>query len=375
MSSKLRVAPLTHISASCGTLDAFMQPAVSQLRVTLGLRLVAALGCTVLLLTAAFALPRSASAQSLHVATLVDPCVPLDRDKFEYLLNIELGAEPADEASPPAATLSLSCSGSLILLSVEDAVTSKVVTRLVDLSVVDPSARARLMALTASELVLASWMEVRMEPRVVIPPAGPPPAPELKARVSEVVQPQIQSSAPLRLGASAMTSTFLSALAPIFGLALHLTQPFSSSWAWDLRVLGGLGQLSGTVGDDGPAVSIAVTTAALAWSLRYTGSAGPFDLWVGLGGLVGLAYLAGERPAASTLTATPGYAPWAGPALQLAAAYPVSPSFRLLLQLEAGLLALGARARVRSENAGAEPVVTQLRGGWLAAQLGFDFAL
>ncbi|HTU63033.1 MAG TPA: hypothetical protein VMF89_31450, partial [Polyangiales bacterium] len=168
----------------------------------------------------------------------------------------------------------------------------------------------------------------------------------------------------------------LSALAPIFGLALHLTQPFSSTWAWDLRLLGGLGQLQGTIGIGGPSVTIAVTTAALAWSLRYTRRAGPFDLWVGLGGLVGLAYLRGERPVASALTATPAYAPWAGPGLQLAAAYPVSERFRLLLQLEAGLLALGARARVRSQNPGqAEPTVIALRGGWLAAQLGFDFAL
>jgi len=350
-----------------------MQGAVSELRN----RRTAALGCTLLLITAAFVLstPSVAVAQSLHVATQVDPCVPLDREKFEYLLNIELGAGPADAATPPAATLSLSCSGSLVVLSVEDTVTSKVVTRLVDLSAVDPTARARLMALTGSELVLASWMEVRMEPREVIPPAASPPAPELKARVSEVVEPQIQSAAPLRLGASVMTSTFLSAPAPIFGFALHLTQPFSSTWAWDLRLLGGLGQLQGTIGENGPSVSIAVTTAALAWSLRYTRSAGPFDLWVGLGGLVGLAYLRGERPAASMLTATPGYAPWAGPALQLAAAYPVSPSFRVLLQLEGGLLALGARAHVRAQNAGTEPDVLALRGGWLAAQLGFDFAL
>jgi len=339
-----------------------------------GLYLVAALRCTLLLLMAAV-VPR-VQAQSLHVATQVDPCVPLDREKFEYLLNIELGAEPADAASPPAATLSLGCSGSLVILSVEDAVTSKVVTRLVDLSAVDPSARARLMALTASELVLASWMEVRMEPREVIPPAAPPPAPELKARVSEVVEPQIQSTAPpLRLGASAMTSTFLSALAPIFGVALHLTQPFSSTWAWNLSLLGGLGQLEGSIGERGQAVSIGVTTAALAWSLRYTRSVGPLDLWVGAAALVGLAYLTGERPVATNLTATPAYAPWAGPALQLAAAYPVSERVRLLLQVEGGLLVLGTIARVRSQNSGDQPAVTELRGGWLAAQLGFDVAL
>jgi hypothetical protein len=41
---------------------------------------------------------------------------------------------------------------------------------------------------------------------------------------------------------------------------------------------------------------------------------------------------------------------------------------------------LGVVARVRSATAGegqgvSEPVVTELRGGWLAANLGVDFAL
>jgi hypothetical protein len=75
------------------------------------------------------------------------------------------------------------------------------------------------------------------------------------------------------------------------------------------------------------------------------------------------------------LVATPAYAPWAGPALQLAAAYPVSQRLRLLVQLEAGLLLLGTRALVRARSEADELVVTELRGGWVAAHLGFDYAL
>jgi hypothetical protein len=322
-------------------------------------------------------LPELACAEAVHVATQVDPCVPLDRDKFEYLLNIELGAEPsASESAQTAATLSLSCSENLIVLSVQDEVTHKVVTRLVDPAAVDPSARARLMALTAAELVLASWMEVRMEPRPVIPPAGPPPASALQARASELVEPQIKSTVPpLRLGASATVSSFLSALSPIFGLALHLTQPFSSTWAWNVSLLGGLGYLEGSLGERGQTVSVAVKTAALAWSLRYTRTIGGVELWAGVAGLVGVAYLTGAVPPTGSLVATPAYAPWAGPALQLAAAYPVTTQLRLLVQLEAGLLLLGTRALVRARNASDELVVTELRAGWLAAQLGFDYAI
>ena len=340
-----------------------------------GARAAFGVGLVLWLLTAAFAV--ELRAQSLYVATQVDPCVPMDHERFEHLLNIELGTEPAAETSPRAATLTLSCSESLITVSVEDAITRKVVTRQVDLSAVDPSARARLMALTASELVLASWMEVRMEPREVIPPAGPPPAPELKAQVDELVKPEIQSALPpLRLGASATTSTFLSSLAPIFGVALHLTQPLSSTWAWNISLLGGLGHLSGTIGERGPSVSVAAITAALAWALRYTRTLGPLDVWVGGVALVGMAHLSGDRPQEpSSLMSTPAFGPWAGPALQLGAAYPIGARLRLLVQTEAGLLLLGSRARVNQPNEAAELVVTELRGGWLAAQLGFDVAL
>ena len=332
----------------------------------------------VLLLIAAMVVAPVAVARAqsgLRVETHVDDCVPLNRERFEYLLNIELGTEPSGVDAENAVTLTLTCPGNLILITVEDAVTQKVVTRLVDLSQVDRSARARLMALTASELVLASWMEVRMEPKPVIPPAGPPPKAAAVARVSEVVEPQVKRAAPLRLGVTANVSSFLSSLAPIFGFALHLTQPISSSWAWNVSLQGGRGHLQGTLGDGASTVAVTTTTAALAWSLRYTRSVGPVDLWAGVAGLFGLAYLTGSTPPSSTLVPTPAYAPWAGPALQLAAAVPLSPQLRILLQLEGGLLVLGATARVRSPMASDGPVVTELSGGWLAASLGVDFAL
>jgi hypothetical protein len=331
------------------------------------------MSCWIVLLAAAALGPRAARAQALHVETQVDPCVPLDRDKFEYLLHIELGDEASSASGDTAATLLLQCTENLILISVQDAVTRKVVTRLVSLSNVDPSARERLMALTAAELVLASWMEVRMEPKQVIPPVGPPPPAAIQQRVSEVVEPRvIAPKLPLRLGASASLSTFLSSPAPVYGLALHLMSPFSSHWAWNISLHGGRGRLDGQIGDTAQQVAVSVTTGALAWSLRYTGSVGEWDLWAGLSALVGIAYLTGTRPVSSMLVSTPAYAPWAGPALQLAAAFRASPSFRLLVQLEAGFLVLGTKALVKARE---ELVVTELRGGWLALQLGFDYAL
>jgi hypothetical protein len=316
-----------------------------------------------------FGVKNHARADGVHVDTQIDPCVPLDRERFVYLLGIELGAAPATPTES-AATLTLSCSDNLIELSVQDALTQKVVSRSVDITTVDPNNRERLMALTASELVIAGFLEVGMESGAAIPPAGSAP----KQPVSEVASARLPRAPPLRLGADLTTATFLSAAGPIFGLAVHLSQPFSRdlpSWSWNLSLLGGRGSLDGTLANQQVAVS--VTTAALAGSARYTRAFAALDLWVGLAGLVGMAYLRGSP--AGMLKATPAYGPWAGPALQLGAAYSVSQRVRLLLQLEAGVLLLGTRALVAASSETDVHVVLALHGGWLGANLGFDCAL
>jgi hypothetical protein len=180
----------------------------------------------------------------------------------------------------------------------------------------------------------------------------------------------------MRLGADISTATFLSAMAPIFGLALHLTQPFSRTWAWNISLLAGLGSLEATLGQAQHA-SVTASTAALAWSARYTGPLGPFDVWAGLAGIVGMVYLKGAPAGtpAGKLDSTPVYAPWAGPALQLAAAYRDGQRLRILLQVEVGVLALGTKANIAANAQMTEKLVLELSGFWLGANLGFDYAL
>ena len=307
-----------------------------------------------------FGMGSQARADGVRVDTQVDPCVPLDRERFVYLLGIELGAAPAAGA---AVTLTLRCSDSLILVAAQDATTRKVVSRSVDITSVVPSERERLMALTASELVLASLPEV--EPYPEPPPPPPPPPPPIPPR---------EQSPPTRLGADVTAATFLSAMAPIFGLSLHLTRPFSQAWDWNLGLQLGRGSLDSTLEGTTQHVAVSATTAALSWAVRYTQTLDVVDLWAGLAGVVGLAYLKGSP--IGRLESTPAVGPWAGPALQLAAAFRAGSRARILLQVEAGLLLIGSRAIVSAPNASMkEPVVLQLRGGWLGANVGFDYAL
>lgn len=324
---------------------------------------------------------RPARADELHVPVSLDPCVPVDPAKFRYLLGIELSADAAAGAEgQSAAAVAVSCDGAALVLTVQDVITRKQVTRRVDIGSVDPSARTRLLALTVAELVLASWMEVRIEPRPVIEPVEPAPPPAAKARVSELVEPVLRPSVPpLRLGASACAMTFFSAMAPVAGLGLHLQQPLSRAWALQVRLQGGFGTLAARLPSTGGAarqsVDLRITAAAFSLALGYTQRVGAFDLWAALSGLIGFAYLAGAAPQTNItgmLAPTPAYAPWAGPVLQLGAAYRMSERLRVFVQLEAGLLALGANVLARTTDG--DRVVAQLRDGWLGGALGFDIA-
>ena len=129
-------------------------------------------------------LPRMAAADTprFSVPTYVDPCVPIDRRKFQELLAVELGATPDYgklERANGSARVSLTCVDGQVQLELDDDVTRKSMRRRVDLLRVDPETRTRLMALTTAEFVLASWLEIRLdkqhdalEPSVELDPAS-----------------------------------------------------------------------------------------------------------------------------------------------------------------------------------------------------------
>src|SRR5260370_36635075 len=120
-------------------------------------------------------------AQRLLVKLEVDPCTGVLPDVVSRVLTVELGVNvtvvPTGDASDPAqkqdtTVVSRSCDEGTIRMNVKDPLTGKSLERHVDLRGEKTSARPRLLALSAAELVAASWIELQ---------APPPPVPAVEA--------------------------------------------------------------------------------------------------------------------------------------------------------------------------------------------------
>jgi hypothetical protein len=321
--------------------------------------------------------PQIVSAQpvALGISTFVDPCVPIDHDKFQQMLAVELGDLPvADERAetPGSATVSLTCVDGQIQLVLDDKVTRKSTTRRVDLASIDASARTRLMTLTVAELVLASWLEVRLAPTEVIEPVGPPPPAAVQKQASQLVAPRIERPRSVQLGAALEALTFSSAFRLIPCVALRLTVPAASTLALRVGAQVGYATLDGVLDLDAErhAVEVRLTIGSLLLALLHTTQLDAVALTVGLGARMGFARLAGVQLDDVRLRATQSYAPWLGPLATVALGYRISAQLQLTAALELGFVALRARA-VGPDQA----VVTELRDVWAAASLGVDWAL
>jgi hypothetical protein len=317
------------------------------------------------------------------VSTRVDPCVPIDVERFKHLLSIELGTatDPTVQTREPrhVATVSLTCVVGGVQLAVEDAVTRKSVTRVIELEQVAPRSRTRLMAVTVSELVLASWLELRLFVPETIAPAGPaPPAAVRQSAARRVEQSLPERADGWQLSAAFGLMLFSSAPELIPSLALHLLSYLSSALALSLSADFGWGTLAGSaMGEQAlQPVSVHLRTSSLQLGLLYTAQAGDFDLSVGAGGRLGLAYLAGTPLDDSSLAPMSSYAPWGGPLLMLGGAYRAGEHLRIIANLEAGFVALRARAVTQGSSVAAASAtpVAELSGVWGIASLGVGWS-
>jgi hypothetical protein len=317
------------------------------------------------------------------VSTRVDPCVPIDVGRFKRLLGIELGTamDPSAQTAAPrhVATVSLTCVAGGVQLALEDAVTRKSVTRVIDLEHVAPRSRTRLMAVTVSELVLASWLELRLFVPETIEPAGPAAPAAVRESAARRVEESLPNRAdPWQLSAAFELMLFSSATELIPSLALHLLSPLSSALALSLSVGFGWGTLPGSaMGQQAPEpVTLHLKTSSLQLGLLYTAPVGDFDLSVGAGGRLGLAYLSGMPFSDTSLTPVSSYAPWGGPLLVVGATYRAGNHLRIVASLEGGVVTLRAQATIQDgtqPSASASPVA-QLSGVWGIASLGVGWS-
>ncbi len=121
-------------------------------------------------------------------------CEHLIDGEVERILLLELGSKRAEEGSVLVTEVMIECGPTRSIITVEDAITRKVLRRAIP---ADPTGegQARLLALAASELLLASWAELDINPHPLVEPEGLVPSAELVSNAREALRAR-HSAAP-----------------------------------------------------------------------------------------------------------------------------------------------------------------------------------
>jgi hypothetical protein len=117
---------------------------------------------------------------------LVRECEGVVETEVERVIAAELGAETnaADGTQDPTWIVAR-CAGTRVVIEVSDGISRKTLKRSFELGAAPAHARGRLIAIAASELVLAGWAELAVRPKLRVEPEGDPPSAE---RVQAAVQ-------------------------------------------------------------------------------------------------------------------------------------------------------------------------------------------
>lgn len=137
---------------------------------------------------------RPAFAAAPPVRLTVSECRELDAAEVERLFKAEL-----DAGTPPAndndvTDVRILCSGARASVKVLDRLSRKTVERSFELSLFVGTARNRLVALGAAELVLASWAELSTNPRPRAEPEGAPPSDEARSSAKRTVGVKLKAA-------------------------------------------------------------------------------------------------------------------------------------------------------------------------------------
>lgn len=309
--------------------------------------------------------------------------LPFERTVVLELLSVELrsdGIERVAEGSADAvAVLHIEqpdCDNAQVLLVVEDRATGKTVGRGVDLSAVDASSRARFLALSAVELLRASWLElltlrpaaedpllkaVRGRVRAFLPPSEPPVPPASAAPpVSAPPDPPAPPARRSSLRAEALGRGYLSSQGGLLGglvggqipweerLLLRLDARASRGEAFDPLGRVTLLQVSGAV---------SLLTESRSGALRF--ALGP-QIELGAGQVQG-------EPSSGQVRSSSGARAVGGIAAVGALSGAVSNHIELLGSIEAGTTFLGLTAQADGRH------VAGMRGAFLGITLGLGW--
>ncbi len=120
--------------------------------------------------------PRLAWAGAPAVHLEVEACQSLDARSIQRIFAADLGTPITTEKGPDVTEVSIRCEGERVTVRVRDPISRKTVKRSFDPKSFGNEAESRIIAIAASELVLASWAELAANPKPKVSPDGPAPS-------------------------------------------------------------------------------------------------------------------------------------------------------------------------------------------------------
>jgi len=308
----------------------------------------------------------AAQATEAAVSISVDACVPVDHEALHLLLAIELGTSTSHEPGPKVPTrVWVSCSPLGIELRLEDGVTSKTMARTLPASSFRDASSTRLLALAVAEFVVASWIELGVQPDPIVPPVpvAPPPSPEMRQAVEQAIDERVESSDGLSVTGALALAVWTDNGSLWLGAGARVTREASPTMAWSVSF-----DFTGT-SNEVEFGRVNGLSGSLAFSALFYLRFAPLTLLTGPGARVGVVRLAGEPVDDAGTHGREFAAPFGGPLWLARVDLALSRGVRLGLELEGGFATLPAKGTADSES------VFALEGLWLspALSLGASF--
>jgi hypothetical protein len=122
----------------------------------------------------------------VHLA--VENCDSLDEASVRRLFTADLGSPTTVEVGNEVTEVTIACEGERVVVRVKDPLSRKTLRRSFDRHSFGNQAESRVIAIAASELVLASWAELAANPTPKVLGEGEPAKPEALASARTVVR-------------------------------------------------------------------------------------------------------------------------------------------------------------------------------------------
>jgi hypothetical protein len=321
----------------------------------------------------------SVRADEPPVLLALDDCAELEESEVRRIVAAELGASAASRRGPDVTEVTIQCSGTRVFARVRDPLSRKEVRRSFDIGLSDPRARARLVALAASELVLASWAELEVNPSARVEPEGPAPSETTKRAAGDAVstflvrqhdaapeadreryEPRVQhwydaeaaKDRKLRLVFLGSRRAFFGGQGTLTGGGVRLGEEHFRFVSWSTDLLFESGSVRGSAGE----YSLETMTLG-GWLLAYY-RMGVATARLGAGLRAGFVGSSARAPARAQGSAT--LVPWGWPLGAVSCSLQVLPMLLVEVSAEAGYVVLPVP----------DPSEPAFRGGWFSGQLG-----